>query len=126
LPKSTSITAAERWWSGAAKADVDARSAWTHGAGRSYSHGSNAISAGAGLDVVFADDGDDIVEVRDSTPDRADGGAGNDSVVADRADLDTVAGFETLERTPDATPPPVVTPPPVDTSTRPLIIRGGT
>ena len=52
--------------------------------------------------------------------------AGNDSVVADRADLDSVAGFETLERTPDATAPPVVTPPPVDTSTRPLTIRGGT
>jgi Ca2+-binding RTX toxin-like protein len=88
--------------------------------------GNDALSGDAGDDAISADDGDDIVEVRDNTPDRADGGAGNDSVVADRADLDTVAGFKTLERTPDATPPPVVTPPPVDTSTRPLIIRGGT
>jgi hypothetical protein len=58
--------------------------------------GAHTLSAGAGLDIV---------DIRDNTPDAADGGAGSDSVVADRADLDTVAGFETLERTPDATAP---------------------
>jgi Ca2+-binding RTX toxin-like protein len=82
--------------------------------------GNDTISAGGGLDVVSADDGDDRVNVRDNTADVARGGDGNDSAVADGADLDILEGFETVDR------PPVVTPPPVDTSTRPLTIRGGT
>ena len=69
---------------------------------------------------MSADNGDDQVDVRDNTVDAARGGDGNDSVVADAADLDILEGFETVDRT------PVVTPPPVDNSTRPVTIRGGT
>ena len=50
----------------------------------------------------------------------AGGGDGNDSVVADTADLDILDGFETVDRT------TVAAPPAVDTSTRPLTIAGGT
>jgi len=82
--------------------------------------GNDTITPGGGLDVVFADDGDDQVNVRDNTADVARGGDGNDSVIADTADLDILDGFETVDR------PPVVTPPPVDNSTRPVSIRGGT
>ena len=82
--------------------------------------GNDTITAGGGLDVVSADNGDDQVDVRDNTADAARGGDGNDSVVADAADLDILEGFETVDRT------PVVTPPPVDTSTQPVTIRGGT
>ena len=82
--------------------------------------GNDTITPGGGLDVVSGDEGDDQVNVRDNTADVARGGDGNDSVVADTADLDILDGFETVDRT------PVVTPPPVDTSTRPVTIRGGT
>ena len=88
--------------------------------------GNDTISPGGGLDVVSADDGDDHVDVRDRTADLARGGAGNDSVVADVGQLDILDGFETVDRTPDVTAPPVVTPPPVDASTRPVTIRRGT
>jgi Ca2+-binding RTX toxin-like protein len=81
--------------------------------------GNDTITAGGGLDVVTADEGDDQVNIRDRTADVARGGAGNDSVVADVAQLDILDGFETVDRTPNATPPPV------DTKTRPVIIRGG-
>jgi len=40
------------------------------------------------------------VNVRDKTADLALGGAGNDSVVADRKTLDILDGFETVHRTP--------------------------
>ena len=82
--------------------------------------GNDTITPGGGLDVVSGDEGDDQVDVRDSTADVARGGDGNDSVVADTADLDILDGFETVDRH------AVVTPPPVDTSTRPVTIRGGT
>ena len=82
--------------------------------------GNDTITPGGGLDVVSADEGDDQVNVRDRTADVARGGAGNDSVVADPGQLDILDGFETVDRTPNATPPPV------DTSTRPVTIRGGT
>jgi Ca2+-binding RTX toxin-like protein len=82
--------------------------------------GNDTITAGGGLDVVSGDDGDDRVNIRDNTADLARGGAGNDAVVADRAGLDILDGFETIDRTPN------VTPPPVDTATRPVTIRGGT
>jgi Ca2+-binding RTX toxin-like protein len=82
--------------------------------------GNDTINPGDGLDVVSADEGDDQVNIRDKTADLARGGAGNDSVVADAGQLDTLDGFETVDRTPN------VTPPPVDTSTRPITIRGGT
>ena len=82
--------------------------------------GNDTITAGAGLNLVSGDEGDDQVNVRDSTADVARGGDGNDSVVADTADLDILEGFETVDRTAIATPPTV------DTSTRPLTIRGGT
>ena len=82
--------------------------------------GNDTIAAGGGLDVVSGDEGDDHVNVRDNTGDVARGGDGNDSAVADNADLDILEGFETVDRT------PVATPPPVDTATRPLTIRGGT
>jgi Ca2+-binding RTX toxin-like protein len=81
--------------------------------------GNDTITPGGGIDVVSADEGDDRVSVRDHTADLASGGAGNDSVVADRVNLDVLEGFETVDRTPN------VTPPPVDTSTRPVTIRGG-
>jgi Ca2+-binding RTX toxin-like protein len=82
--------------------------------------GNDTITPGGGLDVVSADEGDDQVNVRDNTADVARGGAGNDSAVADNGQLDILDGFETVDRTPNATPPPV------DTSTRPVTIRGGT
>jgi Ca2+-binding RTX toxin-like protein len=82
--------------------------------------GNDTITPGGGLDVVSADEGDDQVNVRDNTADLARGGDGNDSAVADTADLDILEGFETVDRT------AVVTPPPIDTSTRPVTIGGGT
>jgi Ca2+-binding RTX toxin-like protein len=82
--------------------------------------GNDTITPGAGLDLVSGDEGDDQVNVRDNTADVARGGDGNDAVVADTADLDILEGFETVDRT------AVATPPVVDTSTRPLTIRGGT
>jgi Ca2+-binding RTX toxin-like protein len=82
--------------------------------------GNDTITPGGGLDVVAADEGDDHVNVRDSMADLARGGDGNDSAVADPANLDILDGFETVDRTPAATPPPV------DTSTRPVTIGGGT
>jgi hypothetical protein len=82
--------------------------------------GNDTITPGSGLDVVSGDDGDDVMNVRDTNADVARAGAGNDSVVADTADLDILDGFETVDRT------QVVTPPPVDDSTRPVTIRGGT
>src|SRR5829696_2830766 len=87
--------------------------------------GNDTITAGGGLDVVSGDEGDDRINVRDRTADVARGGDGNDSVVADAGQLDILDGFETVDRTPDVTPPPAVTPPPVDTKTRPVTIRGG-
>jgi Ca2+-binding RTX toxin-like protein len=82
--------------------------------------GNDTITPGGGLDLVSGDEGDDQVNIRDSTADVARGGDGNDAVVADTADLDILEGFETVDRT------AVATPPAVDTSTRPLTIRGGT
>ncbi|TML07928.1 MAG: calcium-binding protein [Actinobacteria bacterium] len=82
--------------------------------------GNDTITPGGGIDVVSGDDGDDIVNVRDNTADVALGGAGNDSVVADTADLDILDGFETVDRT------TVATPPPVDNRAQPVTIRGGT
>jgi Ca2+-binding RTX toxin-like protein len=86
--------------------------------------GNDTINPGGGIDVVFGDDGNDHVVVRDHTADLASGGAGNDSVVADPGNLDILEGFESVDRTPGVGPRPVV--PPVDTSTRPVAIRGGT
>ena len=77
--------------------------------------GNDTINAGGGIDAVFGDDGDDHVDVRDGTADLAVGGNGNDSGVADRKTLDTLDGFETVDRTPNATP-----------ATRPVTIRGRT
>src|SRR5829696_5316893 len=82
--------------------------------------GNDTISPGGGIDVVSADDGDDQVDIRDSTADLARGGAGNDSVVADVGQLDILDGFEAVDRTPNATPPPIVN------RTQPVTIRGGT
>jgi Ca2+-binding RTX toxin-like protein len=82
--------------------------------------GNDTITPGGGIDVVSADEGDDQVNIRDKTADLARGGAGNDSVVADVGQLDILDGFEAVDRTPNATPPPV------DTSTHPVTIRGGT
>ncbi len=82
--------------------------------------GNDTITPGGGLDVVFAADGDDQVNLRDRTADVARGGAGNDSVVADAGQLDILDGFEVVDRTPNATPPPV------NTRTRAVTIRGGT
>ena len=48
------------------------------------------------------------------------GGDGNDSVVADGADLDILDGFETVDR------PAVLVAPPVNTATRSVTIKGGT
>jgi len=62
--------------------------------------GNDTINPGGGLDFVSGDDGDDSVNVRDNTADVALGGAGNDSVVADRKTLDVLDGFETVHRTP--------------------------
>jgi Ca2+-binding RTX toxin-like protein len=81
--------------------------------------GNDTISPGGGIDVVSADDGDDQVNIRDRTADLARGGAGNDSVVADVGQLDILDGFEAVDRTPNATPPPVAN------RTQPVTIRGG-
>jgi Ca2+-binding RTX toxin-like protein len=80
--------------------------------------GNDTIAPGGALDVVSGDEGDDQVNVRDRTADLARGGDGNDAVVADNPSLDILDGFETVDRTPND--------PPVDTSTRPVTIRGGT
>jgi hypothetical protein len=64
---------------------------------------------------VFGDDGDDHVDVRDSTADVAFGGPGSDSVVADRKTFDILDGFEAVDRTPNARP-----------ASRPVKIRGDT
>jgi RTX calcium-binding nonapeptide repeat (4 copies) len=82
--------------------------------------GNDTINPGGGLDVVSGDDGDDQVNVRDSTADLARGGDGNDSVVADVGQLDILDGFEAVDRTPNATPPPIAN------RTPPVTIRGGT
>jgi Ca2+-binding RTX toxin-like protein len=63
--------------------------------------GNDTIVPGGGLDVVSGDEGDDRVNIRDKTADVARGGDGNDSVVADRKNLDTLDGFETVDRTPN-------------------------
>ena len=81
--------------------------------------GNDTITPGGGLDVAFGDDGDDQINVRDRTADLATGGDGNDSVVADAGQLDILDGFETVDRTPN------VTPPPVDNRTQPVAITGG-
>jgi Ca2+-binding RTX toxin-like protein len=81
--------------------------------------GNDTITPGGGIDVVSGDAGDDTVNVRDNAADLAFGGDGNDSVIADAANLDILDGFETVDRT------QVVKPPPVDTSTRPVTIKGG-
>src|SRR5215207_4101651 len=81
--------------------------------------GNDTISPGGGIDVVSADDDDDQVDIRDRTADLARGGAGNDSVVADVGQLDILDGFETVDRTPNATPGPV------NTATQPVTIGGG-
>jgi Ca2+-binding RTX toxin-like protein len=83
--------------------------------------GNDTINPGGGLDVVSGDDGDDQVNVRDATADLARGGDGSDSVIADTAELDILDGFETVDRTQVAAPPP-----PADTSTRRVRIAGGT
>jgi Ca2+-binding RTX toxin-like protein len=88
--------------------------------------GNDTIAPGGGLDVVSGDDGDDHVNVRDNTADVARGGDGNDSVVADAARLDVLDGFEQVDRTQEAAPPPVITPAPVDNATRAVSIKGGT
>ena len=82
--------------------------------------GNDTITPGGGLDVVTADDGDDQVNIRDTTADLARGGDGNDAVVADQGQLDILDGFEAVDRTPNATPPPIVD------RTQPVTIRGGT
>jgi Ca2+-binding RTX toxin-like protein len=82
--------------------------------------GNDTITPGGGLDVVSADEGDDQVNIRDNTADLARGGDGNDSVVADNGQLDILDGFETVDRTPNATPPPAAN------RTQPVTIRGGT
>jgi len=82
--------------------------------------GNDTITPGGGIDVVSGDDGDDQVNIRDKTADLARGGAGNDSVVADVGQLDVLDGFEAIDRTPNATPPPVAN------RTQPVTIRGGT
>jgi Ca2+-binding RTX toxin-like protein len=67
--------------------------------------GNDAINAGDGIDVVSGDDGDDRVDVRDKTADLARGGNGNDTVIADPGNLDILDGFETVDRTPNESPP---------------------
>jgi Ca2+-binding RTX toxin-like protein len=83
--------------------------------------GNDTITPGGGIDVVSADDGDDLVDIRDRTADLARGGVGNDAVVADVGQLDVIDGFEAIDRTPNATPPPVL-----DRPTPPVKISGGT
>jgi RTX calcium-binding nonapeptide repeat (4 copies) len=86
--------------------------------------GNDTIAPGGGIDVVSGDDGDDHVNLRDHTADLARGGDGDDSVVADPGNLDILDGFETVDRTPNVTAPPIGTPPPV--RVLPVTIRGGT
>jgi Ca2+-binding RTX toxin-like protein len=96
--------------------------------------GNDTITPGGGVDLVFGDEGDDQVNLRDHAVDVAFGGSGNDTVIADAANLDTLEGFENVDRTPNVTPPPVtpppvtpphVTPPPFDTPPSPVTIKGG-
>jgi Ca2+-binding RTX toxin-like protein len=87
--------------------------------------GNDVISPGGGIDFVSGDEGDDQVDVRDATPDVAVGGAGSDSVVADADGVDIFDGFETVDRTPNDVPNPVISPPAGGGSTRPVTIMGG-
>jgi hypothetical protein len=89
--------------------------------------GNDTITAGGGIDVVSGDEGDDQVDLRDGTADLARGGSGDDSAVADSADLDVLDGFETIDR-PAVAIPPVTTPPgtTADVATVPVAIKGGT
>jgi Ca2+-binding RTX toxin-like protein len=82
--------------------------------------GSDTLTGGGSSGTFLGGSGNDQVNVRDNTADVASGGDGNDSVVADTADLDVLDGFESVDRT------MVVTPSAIDTSTRPVTIRGGT
>ena len=69
----------------------------------------DVIESLGGNDKIFGGAGDDVL----------DGGDGNDSVVADAGQVDILDGFETIDRTPN------VTPPPVDSRTQPVAIMGG-
>jgi Ca2+-binding RTX toxin-like protein len=82
--------------------------------------GNDTINPGGGIDFVSGDDGDDQVNLRDRTADLAFGGAGNDSVVADVGQLDILDGFESVDRTPNATPASAHAP------GSPVTIHGGT
>jgi hypothetical protein len=83
--------------------------------------GNDSITAGGGVGAValLSIDGgadDDTVDIRDNAPELASGGDGRDKVVADSEALDTVDGFEVVDRPPVAPPPPppppAVIPPP--------------
>jgi Ca2+-binding RTX toxin-like protein len=95
--------------------------------------GNDTITPGGGVDVVFGEEGDDRINLRDNTADVAFGGPGNDTAVADPANLDVLDGFENVDRTaaapaPVAPPrisPPGVTPAPVAGAPSRVAIRGG-
>jgi hypothetical protein len=70
--------------------------------------GDDTLSPGAGADMVDGQDGTDVLMVRDGAGDLVRGGAGNDTAVADAADvLDSVEIRDVLQGAP--------APPPIDT-----------
>ena len=60
--------------------------------------GNDTLTGGAGLDAVDGGPGNDSVLLRDGGPDIGTGGAGTDAAQADRAGLDSLAEFETVDQ----------------------------
>jgi Ca2+-binding RTX toxin-like protein len=58
--------------------------------------GADTIDPGAGSDRVFADAGDDIIQVKDGTDDIVNGGSGTDTATVDRV-IDELTSIETTK-----------------------------
>ncbi len=71
--------------------------------------GNDTITPGGGLDVVSGDEGDDQVNVRDQHGRRRPRRRRQRLGRRRRGQLDILDGFETVDRTPNVTPPPVDT-----------------
>src|SRR5215211_7695449 len=72
--------------------------------------GNDTLTGGGSLETFLGGSGNDTINP----------GGGIDVVVADVGQLDVIDGFEAVDRTPNATPPPVAN------RTQPVTIRGGT
>ncbi len=64
-------------------------------------NGRDLIDPGTGRDTVTGGAGDDILMLRDGAVDTADCGDGTDAAQADQASVDSLAGCEILDRSPE-------------------------